>query len=661
MNLIFDPLLPIPIVFTIFGALLVTRLFLKINNLVSNIFFFLALSSLLVLAINPLKEQGEKQTLPGIVALLSDETASMVATNRVGEAKQIKAQIEQKLGRDYILKSSAIPNSDGEYTLSQKLDSVLNGKNPKQISGAIILSDGHLKAGDLSKFAFPINQIIIGKSDEFDRNINLVKPAIGVEIGQKASLIIRVEDNQNKVGTAEIELSFGSKTQKTMVKLNEDIKIQIPIEASGKKEIAISTPIVSGEISGVNNFIITHVEGIFDRLRVLLISGEPYEGLRSWRALLKSDPSIDLVHFTILRGPEKEDFAAQNEISLIPFPVEELFYEKLNSFDLIIIDRFMAQDVLRDEYLDNIARFVNEGGALLSVFGVYDTTENGILNTKLGPIIPVSKLPIIENQAFAPQISPNANNHPIVAGFDTRANWGKWDNYFKTSSKDEVILTANGDPLLTLRDQGKGRVGALLSENSWYWARGIDGGGPFRELIGRTVHYLLKDPQFEKKKLILDGDLDTISAKLEGITNPVRINGPEYSAQITPKADENHIKIEANKYGLYQAKAEDLIDFAILGADEKTIGKPLFAKELEHNKYLWGSVLYSRDFGFNLEFRQVENRSIIEGKKIISLLKPSLFASSPERTPIFNRNIILLFAILAFFITWLFEGKRFRR
>ena len=102
-----------------------------------------------------------------------------------------------------------------------------------------------------------------------------------------------------------------------------------------------------------------------DRLRVLLVSGEPHAGERTWRNLLKSDASVDLVHFTILRPPEKQDGVPVTELSLIAFPTRELFLDKIDEFDLIIFDRYKRRGILPAIYLDNVRQYVENGGAVL--------------------------------------------------------------------------------------------------------------------------------------------------------------------------------------------------------------------------------------------------------------------------------------------------------
>ena len=135
------------------------------------------------------------------------------------------------------------------------------------------------------------------------------------------------------------------------------------------------------------------INGVRDRLRVLLISGEPHPGERTWRRLLKADPSVDLVHFTILRPPEKDDLTPLNELALIAFPVRELFQDKISEFDLIILDRFQNRGLLPLPYLANIANRVRDGGALLLSVGPEFSGPTSLAATPLGEVLPGGPAP----------------------------------------------------------------------------------------------------------------------------------------------------------------------------------------------------------------------------------------------------------------------------
>ena len=130
------------------------------------------------------------------------------------------------------------------------------------------------------------------------------------------------------------------------------------------------------------------IDGVRDKLRVLLVSGEPHAGERTWRNLLKSDANVDLVHFTILRPPEKLDGTPINELSLIAFPVRELFQQRINDFQLIIFDRYARQGIVPPIYLDNIAKYVRNGGAVLVAAGPDYAGPTSIWHTPLDAVLP---------------------------------------------------------------------------------------------------------------------------------------------------------------------------------------------------------------------------------------------------------------------------------
>ncbi|TIO59298.1 MAG: hypothetical protein E5X98_19690, partial [Mesorhizobium sp.] len=145
--------------------------------------------------------------------------------------------------------------------------------------------------------------------------------------------------------------------------IGQPMKLEVTIPNAGRNIVQLSIDHEPGELTDTNNRAIALVDGIRDHLRVLLVSGEPHAGERTWRNLLKSDASVDLVHFTILRPPEKQDGTPINELSLIAFPTRELFVEKIKDFDLIIFDRYQHRDVLPILYYDYISEYVEKGGA----------------------------------------------------------------------------------------------------------------------------------------------------------------------------------------------------------------------------------------------------------------------------------------------------------
>ena len=145
--------------------------------------------------------------------------------------------------------------------------------------------------------------------------------------------------------------------------MGRDIELPLELPHGGRNVLQFTTPAAEAELTDRNNTELVQINGVRDRLSVLLVSGEPHPGGRTWRNLLKSDSSVDLVHFTILRPPEKQDGVPVSELSLIAFPTRELFLEKVDEFDLIIFDRYKRRGILPSIYLDNVREYIEQGGA----------------------------------------------------------------------------------------------------------------------------------------------------------------------------------------------------------------------------------------------------------------------------------------------------------
>ena len=286
-------------------------------------------------------------------------------------------------------------------------------------------------------------------------------------------------------------------------------RVDIPIPHGGQNIVEIEASPLAGELTTVNNRAVVTIDGVRDKLRVLLVSGEPHAGERTWRNLLKSDASVDLVHFTILRPPEKQDGTPINELSLIAFPTRELFQQKIGEFQLIIFDRYARQGVLPLIYFDNITRFVREGGAVLVAAGPDYASQTSIWRTPLDAILPAEPDGNITERGFRPRLTDLGKRHPVtrdLEGSDTNPpHWSQWFRLIDTRNPTGTAVMEGPDnkPLLVLAREGEGRVALLLSDHIWLWARGFEGGGPHLDLLRRLSHWLMKEPDLEEEALRL--------------------------------------------------------------------------------------------------------------------------------------------------------------
>ena len=277
----------------------------------------------------------------------------------------------------------------------------------------------------------------------------------------------------------------------------------------GPNIVEIEAAAVDGELTAVNNRAVVVIDGVRDKLRVLLVSGEPHAGERTWRNLLKSDASVDLVHFTILRPPEKQDGTPINELSLIAFPTRELFQQKINEFQLIIFDRYARQGVLQMIYFDNIVRYVRQGGAVLVAAGRDYASPTSLWRTPLVSVLPAEPSGQTTETPYFPRLSELGKRHPVTRGLEGSAeDPPHWSHWFRSvdarAEKGTTVMEGpEGKPLLQLSREGEGRVALLLSDHIWLWARGFEGGGPHIDLLRRLSHWLMKEPDLEEEALRL--------------------------------------------------------------------------------------------------------------------------------------------------------------
>ncbi|MDE2445777.1 MAG: hypothetical protein KGO94_06340, partial [Alphaproteobacteria bacterium] len=352
-----------------------------------------------------------------------------------------------------------------------------------------------------------------GSKTESDRRMVIDKaPRFGI-VGKEQIVQFHVEESNGDKTPVEVTIAIPGGERKTVL-IEPGIVSDWPVmlDHAGQNYIEFSVPVREGELSKENNRAVAAIDGIRDRLRVLLVSGQPHPGERTWRDLLKADASVDLVHFTILRPPEKQDGTPTKELSLIAFPTRELFLEKLSQFDLVIFDRYQRQAILPDEYMANVAAYVQKGGAVLVSSGPDFAEPDGIYTTPLADILAAAPTGEITEAPFKPTLTTQGQRHPVTRGLPGAGDgkpgsvptWGRWFRVIDTNPNPEaqtLMAGANDKPLLVLAHQGQGRVAQLLSDHGWLWARGFEGGGPQTELLRRMAHWLMKEPDLEEEKL----------------------------------------------------------------------------------------------------------------------------------------------------------------
>jgi hypothetical protein len=517
----FAPLVGIDVLWTAIAAAAVLALVLFIARSRGAAIRALALALVVLALANPSLTREDRQPLSSVAVVVVDKSPSQDFGDRTQQTAEARAAIVDRLHHIPGLEVRVVEagQADGETDgtrLFTALGSALADVPPDRVAGVLMITDGrvHDVPADAAGLGFsaPIHALITGHNDERDRRVVLIAaPRFGI-VGQSQTITYRVEDQGANETTAEVTVRRdGDVLATSTVPVGVPQNVDIPIPHGGANIVEIeAAPLPGGELTQVNNRAVVSIDGVRDKLRVLLVSGEPNPGERTWRNLLKSDPSVDLVHFTILRPPEKQDGTPINELSLIAFPTRELFQQKIDQFQLIIFDRYARQGVLPMLYFENITRYVRDGGAVLVDAGPDYASQFSIWHTPLDSILPAEPSGEVTEQPFHPRLTELGKRHPVTRGLDgSDSNPPRWSQWFRVvdtvnTNGTTIMQGPDSKPLLVLSHEGDGRVALLLSDQMWLWARGFQGGGPQLDLLRRLSHWLMKEPDLEEEALRLN-------------------------------------------------------------------------------------------------------------------------------------------------------------
>jgi hypothetical protein len=588
----FAPLLPGPFFWIAGLVALVLVVLLLLRRSRGALMRAAALTALLLALANPTLREESRDSLANVVIVVEDQSTSQALAGRPKQTAAIRKELEQKLAAIPNLEvkwvSAARASETGASTatgagtnLFADLNKALVNTPPDRLAGIVMITDGQVhdapKTAASLGFDAPVHALLTGRPGEFDRRVEIVKaPRFGI-VGQSREIEIAVRETGRKTdpGTT-VSLRIRREGQPDEVRraeIDRTVRLGMPFPHSGTNILEIELEPAPGELTPVNNRVVVSAEGVRENLRVLLVSGEPHAGERVWRNLLKSDAAVDLVHFTILRPPEKQDGTPINQLSLIAFPTRELFSEKIKDFDLIIFDRYQHRGILQMLYYDNISRYVSaHGGALLIAAGDDYAGPLSLYRTPLAPVLPAPPTGRLIEAPFKAALTDDGQKHPVTRGLPGAAGaagqgptWGRWLRQVEVRPDrgTTVMKGAEDQPLLVLDRRGKGRVALLTSDHAWLWARGYDGGGPHTDLLRRLSHWLMKEPDLEEERLLLSakGMKVTVERRtMDSRVGPVTISGP--GGETTELALESagpglwRTTVDARLPGLYKAQTQ---------------------------------------------------------------------------------------------------------
>ncbi len=325
-----------------------------------------------------------------------------------------------------------------------------------------------------------------------------------------------------------------------------EVRFEVAPDRIGQFVYEVAIEPLEGEATTDNNSQAFVQKVLRDKVRVLHVAGRPDWDVRALRVLLRRDPNVELLSYYILRGFDditREDTTAP--LSLIPFPTDELFEEQLGSFDLVVLHNFDAVQHHVGGYVDNIAQYVLDGGALVMIGGDLGFSDGGYAPRSISSILPVDTRGPSDNQdgPYRPAVSDAGRRHPITAWLDGAE--GGWDalpelDTFNTMQmapwgsrlgasmllQHPSIRTRDGSPapLLAVSEPGKGRVMVLSTGSTWRMGFAprlplIDGARPYDLLWLGAIRWLLRDDSSGRLSLETDkpryrvGETATLSAR----------------------------------------------------------------------------------------------------------------------------------------------------
>ena len=682
-TVIFNPLLAWPYL----GALIaVAALFLIValwRGLAGWWLRGLTAAVLLTALANPALQEEDRAPLSDIVITVVDDSASQSLGDRTNQTAKALASVQAEIAAMDNTELRIVHVRDGigdAGTLAMTALSEALAEEPRaRIAGAIVITDGQVHDLDLApNMPAPLHVLLTGKDTDWDRRLIIKNAPAFAILGEEVMLTLRIEDQgavpAGQTGEVDVTIAIDDEAPQTYtVPTGEDLELPVTLPHGGMNVLQFSVATADGELTDRNNAAVVQINGVRDRLRVLLVSGEPHAGERVWRNLLKSDPSVDLVHFTILRPPEKQDGIPVDELSLIAFPTRELFVEKIKEFDLIIFDRYRIRGILPMSYLENVRDYVRGGGTVLVAAGPESGAVDSLWRSPLAEVLPVDVTSRVIDGGFKPALTDLGRRHPVTEGLEALAPKGGWGRWFRAvemiPKSGQVVMSGPGDrPLLVLDRVEEGRVAVLASDQAWLWGRGYEGGGPQLELLRRLAHWMLKEPDLEEEALTATakGNVLTITRRTiaEDPPGDLTITGPDGVATVIPMPQTAPgrfvVDWKAPMMGLFKLAQGDLTRVVAVGPSapkefEETIATPdLLSPLVDATR---GGILKLQD-GIP-DIRTVGEGRAASGRGWIGIVPRGAYVTQDIRVAALLPGwLYLVLAAGLALAAWLIEGRR---
>jgi len=688
--LAFDPLVPLPFVLVLTIIALLAALAAGLGRLHSMFLRTFATIIIAIALLNPQTVEEDREPLRDIVLVLSDRSESTQLGTRDAQVSAAIENISASISTDNTLEvvTATIPADNDGTRLSATLIEALADIPQTRLAGVILVSDGQVhdlpeNPETLLPENIPFHSLIIGDAQRRDRRISsTLAPRYGL-VGEQAEYRVKVDDPGFEGERAQIAIKLnGELIARFGAIIGDQVSIPVKIEKRGVNTVELIVESAPDELTLKNNVFVSEISGIRDKLRVLLITGEPHRGGRAWRDLLKSDAGVDMVHFTILTNPQVKNPRARSvELSLIAFPVRQLFEDKLEEFDMIIFDQFTRRSqapngrrlrpILPPIYFQNIAEYVERGGALMIATGPAFATENSIYRSPLAAVLPARPTGETFEDSFRPKLNANGKRHPITSDFNGTPSdtWGPWYRIIENNpvSGDVIMEGPGGEALLVIDRIGEGRVGMVMSDQAWLWSKGYQGGGPYSEMFRRLSHWLMGEPDLDAEKLVAQSDGQTLSIERRSLSDdPQSVtvqkpDGTQETIKLSPLGNGRFTgsvtTVGQGAYRLNSGEVSTITAIGTLNPKEFLDLTPSIKPLTPLSENTGGFLALIGDGTRTPSIRRIKTNAERSGDDWLGLVKHERYTiQASRRTPLAQSWLYVLLAALALAWAWRREG-----
>jgi len=527
----------------------------------------LALALALALLLQPTLRFRQLKAPPARLAILVDASASMARgedASRLAAARELiashRSEIDELARRHRIAwyrfadELEAVPSAeratdevgDADGTdIRGALESLVATERTNPLIGVILLSDGgdtESEPGDdpeerldwAEELEVPVNTVALTKTGR-QRDLSITSARVDPFAFSRSETPIAVSVRSIGLQQQQVEITLaqdGSVMQRRKVDLvGGEGKLTFNALPSrlGRHVLTVTVPVPDGDEVPENNTAHVAFDVIRDKFRVLHVAGRPSWDQHFLRDFLSSWPRVDLVSFYILRTPYQSSMRGAAGLALIPFPTEDLFEQHLDEFDIVVFQDFDPAEVGVEVYLDEIADFVREGGALVMIGGAKGFGSGAIEKSPVADLLPVRLLPsrtpanrIESDRPFRARLSEAGERHPLMRlEPDPQDNAELWksldrlDGLARVARMSEQGIRLLEDPstrvddgpapVIAVREADRGRTMTIATDSLWRWRFSAPmGGGPadaYPDLWRRSIAWLTRDPDLDRLRV----------------------------------------------------------------------------------------------------------------------------------------------------------------